>query len=140
MPEGQRIFGVHIKNNRNKPTQLLNRPLQLVQVRLVLSLVLDLFFDTLQDTHSGGVVVDLTGTSERGVNDLGGRDEIVCKAIVQASLQLEEVVARGEKILVAGVECLEGFGLVCVCTPGRETNCTYRLVMVFFYLSRSISQ
>ncbi len=42
-------------------TQLLDGRLQLVQVRLVLPLVLDLFLDALEDADGGGVVVDLSG-------------------------------------------------------------------------------
>jgi hypothetical protein len=85
---------------------------QLIEVSLVLPLVLDLLADTLEDANGGGIVVDLAGGAECGVDDLGGGDEVVGEAVVEASLELEEVRDRVEEGVVTLVEGLEGLGLV----------------------------
>lgn len=41
---------------------------------------------TLEDTDSGGEVVDAASGPESGGEDLNGRDEIVGKAVVQVAL------------------------------------------------------
>jgi len=41
---------------------------------------------TLEDSNSSWEVVDATGGAERGSDDGGGRDEIVCERVVQVAL------------------------------------------------------
>jgi hypothetical protein len=74
-------------------TQLLNDRLQLIQISLVLSLVLDLLLDTLQDPHGRSVVVDFTGRTQSGSDDFRSGDKIVCKAVVESTLEFEKVRA-----------------------------------------------
>jgi hypothetical protein len=105
-----------------KLTQLGNNRLQLVQISLVLSLVLDLLLDTLQDPDSGRVIVDLSGCPQGSLDDRGGGDEIVSETVVQASLELKDVLDVGEEGLVTLVEGFVGFGLVSVGAARVESD------------------
>ena len=58
-------------------TELLLQGLQFVQVLLVLALVLDLGLNSLEDSHSGGVIVDPSRGLESSLDDGGGGDESV---------------------------------------------------------------
>lgn len=103
-------------------TQLGNNRLQLVQISLVLSLVLDLLLDTLQDPDSGRVIVDLSGRPQGSLDDRGRGDEIVSETVVQASLELKDVLDVGKEGLVTLVEGFVGFGLVGVGTARVEPD------------------
>jgi hypothetical protein len=95
-------------------TELLNHRLQLIQVGLVLQLVLHLLLDTFQNPHGGRVVVNLSGCSQSGLDDLGSGHQIVCETVVESSLELEDVLDLGKEGLVSGVEGLVRFVLVVV--------------------------
>ena len=73
---------------------------RLGQVLVVLGLVLDLFLQALKDADGGGKVVDPAGGTEGGLDDLLGRDQVVRKAVVQAALELEQVVDRFKELCV----------------------------------------
>lgn len=94
-------------------TKLIDNGLQLLNVCVVLALVLDLLLDTLENANGGSKVVDLARSTKSSLNDLGGRHKVVCKSVVEATLQLEEVGHRSEEGAVASVELLVGLlGLV----------------------------
>ena len=97
-------------------TELLAEGLELIEVSLVLLLVLDLLLDALEDTDGGRVIVDTAGGADCSLDDGGGGDEIVGKAVVEATLDLEEVLGRLEEGHVALREGLEG--LLAVCAGG----------------------
>lgn len=102
--------------------KLLNCRLKLVQVCLVLPLVLNLFLNTLQDPHSGSVIIDLPSSLKSGIDDFGRRDKVVGKGVVETSLKLEKVRDRLEEGFVSSVERLVRLGLIAVSTPGSETD------------------
>ena len=89
---------------------------------MVLSLVLNLFLNTLQDPHSGSVIIDLPSSLKSGIDDFGRRDKVVGKGVVETSLKLEKVRDRLEEGLVSSVERLVRLGLIAVSTPGSETD------------------
>lgn len=103
-------------------TQLGNNRLELFQISLVLSLVLHLFLDALQDPDGRGVVVHLSRRLQRALDDSRGGDEIVGETVVQPSLELEDVLDVGEEGLVPLVKGFVGFGLVSVGTARVESD------------------
>lgn len=102
--------------------KLLNCRLKLVQVCLILSLVLNLFLNTLQDPHSGSIVIDLPSSLKSSVDNFSRRDKVVGKGVVETSLKLEKVRDRLEEGLVSSVERLVRLGLIAVSTPGSEAD------------------
>lgn len=106
-------------------TELLDDRLEVVKVGLVLSLVLDLGLDTLKDADGGSVVVDLARGTEGSLNDGGGGDEVVGEAVVQSTLELEEVANLLEEGGVLGVELVVG---LLPGVRGREANGCVMLV------------
>ena len=102
---------------RRRHTKLLPEGLQLVKVRLVLLLVLHLLLDALEDADGGSVVVHATGSTEGSLNNRGCGDKIMGEAVVETTLNLEEILGGFEEVDVSLVERLEG--LLSVCTGGR---------------------
>jgi hypothetical protein len=88
-----------------------------LKILFVLGFVLNLFFDALEDSNSGGKIVYSPGGSQGGFNDFWGGYEIVCEAVIEASLEFENVLDAVEKrgITVGELfKCFFGVG-------GRET-------------------
>lgn len=81
-------IGYGCKKDR-KLTKLLNDRLQFIQVRLVLPNILHLLLDTLQDPDGSRIIVHLPSSFQSFRNDTGGRDQIVCEAVVESSLEFE---------------------------------------------------
>ena len=100
-------------------TKLLEDRVQLLQVRLVLSLVLRLERQALQDPDGGRKVVAPSGGLERRGEDRDGGDEVVRERVVEASLELKLVAAGREELLVSLVEVLVRLGLVLVRARAR---------------------
>lgn len=92
---------------------------------MVLSLVLNLFLNTLQDPHSGSIVIDLPSSLKSSVDNFSRRDKVVGKGVVETSLKLEKVRDRLEEGFVSSVERLVRLGLIAVSTPGSEAD-SYR--------------
>jgi hypothetical protein len=65
-----------------------------LEILLVLPCVLDLLLEPFKDADGGRVVVDPPGGLERRLDDVQRGDEIVGEAVVQAALELKEVVDR----------------------------------------------
>jgi len=103
-------------------TQLGNDRLQLVEVSLVLSLVLYLFLDALQDPDGRGIIVHLSRRLQGRLDHARRGDEIVGETVVQTSLEFKDVFDVGEKGLVALVEGFVGFGLVGVSAARVESD------------------
>lgn len=85
-------------------TQFLDEGSQFLQVGLVLSLVLNLFLDSLQYPHGSSVIVDLAGGLEDRGNDVGRGDHVVGETVVETSLKLKDILDVFEKGLVTGIE------------------------------------
>lgn len=98
--------------NEAEHTQLFPNRLELIQIRLILSLILDLLLDALKNPDRGGVVVHAARRTERRLDDGRRGHEIVRKAVIQSALDLEEVLRGLEKVDVALRERLERL-LVC---------------------------
>lgn len=98
------LAGVELFTESN--AEFLAETLEGLKVLLVLVLGLDLGLDTLEDTDSGGEVVDAASGPESGGEDLNGRDEIVGKAVVQVALELEDILDTVEFLLESGRELL----------------------------------
>ena len=109
-------------NPQRKLTQLGDGRLQLIQVRLVLSLVLDLFLDTLQNPHRRRVIIHLSGSLQSSLDHIGGRDQIVSETVVETSLEFKDVFDVGEEGLVSLVEGFVGFGFVSVGSARVESD------------------
>ena len=88
-------------------TKLLANTLELIQISLILLLVLDLLLNALKYPHSGSIVIDASGGTESCFNDRRCRHEIVCEAVVEATLHLEEVLGGLEEVDVSFVESFE---------------------------------
>ena len=99
-------------------TELLAEGLELIEVSLVLLLVLDLLLDALEDTDGGRVVVDAAGSADGSFDDSGGGNEVVGEAVVEAALDLEEVLRGLEELHVALGEGLERLRAVAVRAGG----------------------
>ena len=82
-------------------TKFLAERLELVKVRLILLFVLNLLLNTLEDADSSRVVVNATGGTDSGFDDGGGRDKVVGETVVEAALDLEEILSRLEEVDVA---------------------------------------
>ena len=76
-----------VRWTREVLTELLDDGLELLDVGVVLGLLLDLHADSLDRSDSGREVVESSGSSDHGLDDLDGRDEIVGEAVVHSSLQ-----------------------------------------------------
>jgi len=116
-------------------TQLLPDTLELIQISLVLLLVLDLLPDTLEDPNGRGVVVDTTSSAEGSLDDGRRRDQIVGEAVVETTLDFEQILSLLEELDVAlgeGFESLlvgggggrasEGWGDPTDGRPGAEES------------------
>lgn len=88
-------------------TQLLPDALELIQISLVLLLVLDLLPDTLEDPNGGRVVVNTTSSAEGSLYDGRRRDQIVGEAVVETTLDFEQILSLLEELDVALGEGLE---------------------------------
>ena len=109
MPATEGVNNRQAHSQRKTRTELLAHGLQLVQVCLVLLLVLHLLPDALKDAHGSRVVIDASRGAQSSFNDGGRGHEIVREAVVQATLDLEQVLRGREEIDVAfveGFECL----------------------------------
>ena len=106
----------HILKRR---TKFFPDALQLVQISLVLLLVLDLLPDTLKNPNSGRVVVDTTSSTEGSFNDGRRRDQIVGEAVVQTTLDFEQILGLLEELNVA---LGEGFESLLVRSGGRRAS------------------
>jgi hypothetical protein len=82
-------------------TKLLLDALEFIQISLILLLVLDLLPDTLKDPNGGCVVVNATGSTKGSLNDGRGRDQVVGEAIVQTTLDFEQILGLLEELDVA---------------------------------------
>lgn len=71
--------------------------------------VLDLLPDTLEDPNGGRVVVNATSSTERSLDDGRRRDQIVGEAVVEATLDFEQVLGLLEELYVALGEGFESF-------------------------------
>lgn len=67
-------------------------------ILLVLGLVLDLVLDALIDADSSGVVVDAAGCLQGRGDDVLVGHKVVGKAVVEATLELKEVVYAVEEL------------------------------------------
>lgn len=79
--------------------ELLSNVLESVKVCLVLGLVVDLVFETLENSDGGGEVVDSSAGLESLLDHGGCGDEIVSETVVQNSLDLKEIVSLLELLL-----------------------------------------
>lgn len=50
---------------------------------------------TLKDTDGGGIVVDTASGLERGDDNGGGRDKVVCERVVQVALEERVIRSAG---------------------------------------------
>jgi hypothetical protein len=101
------------KRETGKRTQLFPNRFEFIQIRLVLSLILHLFFDTLKNPDRGRIVVHPSGRTNGRLDDGGCGYEIVRKAIVQSALDLEQVLGSLEKVDVALGEGFERLLVLC---------------------------
>lgn len=85
--------------------KILSNLLESVKVCLVLRLVVNLVFETLEDTDGSGVVVDSSASLESLLDHRGGGDKIVSEAVVQDSLDLKEIVSLLELLLESVLVC-----------------------------------
>lgn len=85
---------------------------KLLHVLLVESIGTGLDLETLKNADGGGVVVDAAGGLEGSLDDGGGGDEIVAEGVVQATLELEEVVNVVKELDETLGEVLKGLFLV----------------------------
>lgn len=92
-----------------RPTKLLPQALELIQVSLVLRLVLHLLLHTLEDPDSRCIVVNATGGAHSSLDDGGRRNKVVGEAVVEAPLDLEQILGLLEESDVALREGLESF-------------------------------
>ena len=81
-------------------TELFPDALELIQISLVLLLVLDLLPDTFKDPNGGRVVVDATGSTKGSFNDGRSRDQVMGEAVVQTTLDFEQVLGLLEELNV----------------------------------------
>ena len=100
-------------------TKLLPDALELIQISLILLLVLDLFPDTLKDPDGGRVVVDATGSTKGRFDDGRRRNQIVGEAVVQTTLDFEQILGLLEELNVA---LGEGFESLLVRGGGGRTS------------------
>jgi len=89
-------------------TKLLTQGLELIKIGLVLLLVLDLLFNSLEHSDGSRVAVDATSGLDGSGDDLGGGDEIVGEAVVETALNLEEILSSVEKLDVSLGELFKG--------------------------------
>jgi len=103
MPERKTTLAfIHSRSAIARPlTKLILHRLERLNILLVLLIILALLPDTLINSNSSGVIVNPARSPECRLDDLGRRDEVVSEAVVQASLQLEKVLYRGEEVDVA---------------------------------------
>ncbi len=87
--------------------QFLPNTLKSLNVLLVLALVLDLLLDTLENPDGGRVVVDASASTKGALDHLGRRDEVVGEAVVETTLQFEQVLDASKEADVARVEGVE---------------------------------
>lgn len=85
---------------------------KLLHVLLVESIGAGLDLETLKDADGGRVVVDAAGGLEGSLDDGGGGDEIVTESVVQATLELEEVINVVKELNETLGEVLKGLLLV----------------------------
>lgn len=100
-----------------KLTKLLPERFELIEVRLVLLLVLNLLLDTFENPDRGCVVVDAACSPDGSLDDSRCGHEIMRKAVVEAALNLKEILSRLEEVDVTLGEGLER--LLSVCAGGR---------------------
>jgi hypothetical protein len=81
--------------------------------------VLNFFPDALKDSDGGRVVVDTTGRTEGSLNDGGRRDQIVGEAVVQTTLDLEQVLSLLEEL---DITLGEGFESLLVRSGGGRAS------------------
>ena len=103
----------------NLHTKLISKRLELVKVRLILLLVLHFLLDTVEDADSSRVVVHATGGADGGLYNSRCGDEIMGEAVVETTLDLEEILRSLEEVDVALRKGLEGLRGVCA---GRGTG------------------
>lgn len=98
------LAGVELFPESN--AELLAERVEGLEVLLVLLLVLDLGLDALEDANSGGEVVDAAGSLQGSSEDLNGRDKVVGEAVVEVTLELENILDTVEFLLESGRELL----------------------------------
>lgn len=124
MPARQPVSATS-STRKNGLTKLLPYRLELLEVRLVLLVVLNLLLDTLEDADGGCVVVHATGRAECGLDDGGRGYEIVGKTVVKPALHLKEVLGLLEESDVAlgeGLESLLVVGAAVADQGGRKAT------------------
>jgi hypothetical protein len=89
-------------------TELISQRFQLLQIGLVLLLALHFLLDTLEDSDCGSVVVDTSGGSYGSLDNTGRGDQVMCKTVVQATLNLKKVLSVFEEVDVPFRKGLEG--------------------------------
>jgi hypothetical protein len=82
-------------------TKLFSKGSKFTEVCLVLARIFDLFLDALEYPDGGGEVVYPAGGVECSLDDGDGGDEIVGKAVVEAALELEDVLDLLEELDIA---------------------------------------
>ena len=100
-------------------TEFLPDTLELIQISLVLLLVFDLLLDTLEDPYGGRIVVNATGSTKSGLDDGRRRDQIVGEAVVQTTLDFEQILRLLEELNVA---LCEGFESLLVRSGGGRAS------------------
>ena len=55
-------------------------------------LILHLLLDTLKDTDGSRVIINASGSTQSSLDDFGSRYEVVSEAVIEATLELEEVL------------------------------------------------
>jgi hypothetical protein len=90
-------------------TELFPDALEFIQISLILLLVLDLLPDTLKNPNGGRVVVDATGGTKGSLNNRRRRNQIVGEAVIQTTLDLEQILGLLEELDVALGEGFESF-------------------------------
>jgi hypothetical protein len=74
---------------------------------------------TLEDSHGGREVVDATGSLESGLDDGGGRHQVVREGVVEVALELEDIRDRVKLLLVPVFFCSISLG----CSGLRNSCC-----------------
>lgn len=83
--------------------ELLSNILELIEVLLVLFLGLDLDLKTLEQSDSGGVVIDTSACLKSLLEHRGSGDKIVGKGIVENTLDFVKIVGLLELLLESKV-------------------------------------
>jgi len=105
---GRLVLRLGVKVLLQRHTKLLPQRLELLEILLVLTLVLDLGLETLENTDGGGEVVHPAGGLQGSDDDAGRGDKIVGEGVVEVALELEDILNTIKLLLEPSSELLEG--------------------------------